>query len=249
MTQSDNRAVPFRRSWVLAGVAVVLLWRIGALVSPISLLTIPEMLRLPVGLLGLLFMVCGVWAWWIRPDRFTSVFLIVAMGGAIHWGGAPGFADAGLELNILFVYLALSALGEVGLLHLALIYPGGRELPRGALYALYLIAALALLVAPFAGMLSKDSMGLMVGIILGVANLFSLAAGVLFLVSLFRTDSATRRAANLPLIVAALFGSFIVSTLGTEGVLLPPSEAWNLLNGLIPIALAVEVVRFGNLDS
>ena len=98
-------------------------------------------------------------------------------------------------------------------------------------------------------MLSKDSMGLMVGIILGVANLFSLAAGVLFLVSLFRTDSATRRAANLPLIVAALFGSFIVSTLGTEGVLLPPSEAWNLLNGLIPIALAVAVVRFGNLDS
>jgi len=116
---------------VLASAAVVLLWRIVALASPTSLLAIPEMLRLPVGLLGVLFLMCGVWAWWIRPDRFTSVFLICAMGGAIHWGGAPGFADAGLDLNLLFVYLAFSALGEVGLLHLALIYPGGRELTRG----------------------------------------------------------------------------------------------------------------------
>lgn len=168
------------------------------------------------------------------------------MGGAIHWGGAPGFADAGLDLNLLFVYLAFSALGEVGLLHLALIYPGGRELTRGAVYALYFIAALALLVAPFAGMLSRDILGLIVGGIFAVATLFSVAAGVLFLLSLFRTDSATRRAANLPLIVAALFGSAIVSTLGTEGILLPPSAAWNLLNGLFPIALAVALVRYRN---
>jgi hypothetical protein len=48
---------------VLAGVAVVLLWRIAALVSPSSLLLIPEILRLPVCLLGVLFLVCGVWAW------------------------------------------------------------------------------------------------------------------------------------------------------------------------------------------
>jgi len=93
-------------------------------------------------------------------------------------------------------------------------------------------------------MLSRDILGLIVGGIFAVATLFSVAAGVLFLLSLFRTDSATRRAANLPLIVAALFGSAIVSTLGTEGVLLPPSEAWNLLNGLIPIALAVALVRY-----
>jgi len=67
-------------------------------------------------------------------------------------------------------------------------------------------------------------------------------AGVLFLVSLFRVDSATRRAASLPPIVTIMIGTFIVARLGNEGILLVHSEAWNLVNGLLPISLAVALV-------
>jgi hypothetical protein len=77
VTQSGNEPVLFRRNWVLAGVAVVSLWRIAALVSPSSLLLISEILRLPVCLLGILFLVCGVWAWCLRGaipgDRCSDV--------------------------------------------------------------------------------------------------------------------------------------------------------------------------------
>ena len=177
--------------------------------------------------------------WWVRPGRWTAVFLVYGIGGGVHWGGTIDPMHAGLELSLLFVYLAFSAFAEAGFLHLALIFPSGRSLIRGKRLALYSVAALALLVAPIAGLLSKAILEPIAGLILVVANLFSLAAGLLFLVSLFRVDSATRRAASLPLIVTSMIGTFILATLGTEGILLGKSEAWNLVFGLVPISLAV----------
>ncbi len=235
---SSDAPGPFRRSWVLAAV-VVLLWRAAALIWPSSLVVIPEAVRLPLGLLGLLFLICGVWAWWLRPGRWTAVFLIYGIGGGIHWGGTIDPTHAGLEISLLFVYLGFSALGEAGLLHLALIFPSGRSLKLGKRLVLYSIGTLALLTASIASLLSKAILEPLAGLIILIANLFSLVAGVLFLVALFRVDSATRRAARLPLIVTSMIGTFIVSTLGTEGILLAQSDAWNLFIGLVPISLAV----------
>ena len=221
---------------------MVLLWRIAALVWPSSLVTISEAIRLPLALLGVLFITCGVWAWWVRPGRWTATFLVYGIGAGVHWGGTVGATHAGLELSLFFVYLAFSAFGEAGLLHLALIFPGGRSLARGNRVALYSVAALALLVAPIAGVLSKAILEPIAGLILIVANLFSLVAGVIFLVSLFRVDYATRRAARLPLVVTSMIATFIVATLGTEGTLLVQSDAWNLVYSLVPITLATALV-------
>ena len=236
---TDHR---FSRSWVVAPVLVVLLWRIAALVWPSSLVIIPEELQLPLALLGVLFLACGVWAWWVRPGRWTAIFLIYAIGAGVHWGGTVGPTQAGLELSIFFVYLAFSVLGEAGLLHLALTFPRGRSLERGKKFAVYSVAVLTLLVAPFAGLLSKTVLEQMAGVILIFANLFSLVAGLLFLVSLFRVDSSTRRAARLPLIVTTMVVTTIIATLGAEGVLLEQSDAWNLAYGLVPISLAIALV-------
>ena len=232
----------FRRSWVMAAVVMVMLWRAAALVWPSSIVIIPEAILLPLTLLGVLHLVCGVGALRVRPGRWTAVFLVFAVGGGIHWGGTIDPMHAGVEFSLFFVYLAFSALAEAALLHLALIFPGGRPLTRNMRIALYCVAVLTFLFAPFAGLLSKASLVSIAGFILVVANLFSVMAGVLFLVSLFRVDSATRRAASLPLIVASLFGTFIISTLGTGGILLVQSEAWNLINGLVPISLAIALV-------
>ncbi len=232
----------FRRSWVVTAVAVVVLWRVATLAWPSSLVTIPDPIRLPIALLGVLFLICGVWTWWIRPGRWSAIFLVSALGSGVHWGGTIGSAYTGLELSLFFIYLAFTTLGEAGLLHLALIFPREKTLGPSTRIALYAVTALAALVAPLAGLLPKTILEPMVGLILMFANLVGLSAGLLFLVSLFRVDSATRRATRLPLIVTSMLVATIVATLGAEGILLQQSDAWNLVHGLFPISLAIALV-------
>jgi len=230
------------RSWVVAGVAGVFLWRVTAFLLPSSLVSAPGGLRLPLALLGVLFLGCGVWAWWIRPSRATAIFLAYGIGNGIHWGGTVGPSNEGLELSLFFVYLGFTALADAALLHLALVFPSGRSLARGTRVALYVAAALALLVALIAGLLPQTSLETTAGLILLVANLLSLTAGVVFLASLLRVDSATRRAARLPLIVSGMVAGSVVALLGAGGALPGHPEAWNLALGVIPISLAIALV-------
>lgn len=202
------------------------------------MIAIPESLRLPTGLLGLLFLVCGAWALWHRPGRWTMIFLAYSLGGAIHWGGSIGSSGAGVERTLLLVYIACSALSEAALLHLALVYPGDRRLPVGVRAALYLPTAAALVLAAVASRVPRPVLESGLGLILLVAELFSLLAALAFVWHLVRSDAASRRAARLPLIVSALvLGGG--SSLAAEAGLLPGSaDAWNLAMGLVPLGLA-----------
>ncbi len=132
-----------RWGWVAASVSAVLLWRLAAYYSPSPFVTIPDGLRLPFALLGVLFLVSSVWAWWARPSPWTAVFLLYGLGLGIHWGGALGVGGASLEMSLFWVYLAFTVLGDAALLHLALIYPQGRR-TRKRLVALYAPAAVTL---------------------------------------------------------------------------------------------------------
>ncbi len=232
------------RGGVLAAAAAVLLWRAAALARPSSMIPIPDGLRLPVALLGVLFLACGVWAWWARPNRWTLVFLLYGIGQGIHWGGAVGAPSRGLELSLLFGYLAATALGEAAFLHLALIYPRGGSLAPAWRSALYAPAALALLLATAAGVLPRTVLETLVGALLLVANVFGIAGGIAFLVRLVRADPETRRAARLPLIVGGIAAGTAVALLGSGGVLPGPAEAWNLAYGLLPICLVVALLSW-----
>lgn len=182
-----------RPGLVFGAGAGVLLWRGAAYLWPSSLVSVPGSLRLPFALLGLLFLVCGVAAWLMRPSRWTAVFLLYGLGGGVHWGGAIGAPHAGLELSLFFAYLGLTALGDAALLHLALIYPGGGALARGLRVALYAPAALAVLLAPLAGVVPETILETIAGLLLLIANLCSLAAGLVLLGRLLQIDPATRR--------------------------------------------------------
>ena len=242
LIQGAVHPVPIRRGWLFIATGGVLLWRAAAFRWPSALVPIPEDLRLPLLLLGVLFLLCGVWAYWARPDRWTTVFLVYALGGGVHWGGAIGAPQAGLELSFLFVYLGLSALGEAALLHLALIYPKNGPLAQRWRGALYAPAALALLVAAVAGFLPQAILRTMAGSLFLVASLLGLVAGFLFLVRLFTVERAVRRAARLPHIVGGLVVGGGLELLGTTGVLPGHPGAWSLLLGLIPISLAIALV-------
>lgn len=241
---NDHGEAPLKQhwGWVTVSVGGVLLWRVAAYYAPSSFVAIPDGLHLPLALLGVLFLVSGVWAWWARPNRWTAVFLLYGLCLGIHWGGAIGVGDASLEMGLFWVYLAVTALGDAALLNLALIYPHGGLLAPKWKVALYAPAAIALLLAPIAALTPPKTLGPAVGLVLLIANLLSLTAGIIFLVRLFTVDAATRRAARLPLIVTGMVFGSVLALLGAGGVLPGVPETWNLALGTVPVTLAVALV-------
>ena len=227
-------------NWVVAATALVLLWRIAASQWPSSFVRISEDLRLPMALMGMLFLICGLLAWWIRPGRWSTIFLFYGMAGGVHWGGAIGSTDARIELSLFFGYVAVTALMDAALLHLALVFPSGRSIARSWLTLLYFPAGVGLICVPIAGLVSQTTLQTVAGILLLLANILSVAAGLLFLIHLFRANSSTCRAAHLPLIGTSMV---ITSTLALLGEVLPGhAEAWNLTLALIPVCLAFALV-------
>jgi len=231
-----------RWGWVAGAASCVLLWRAAAYVSPSRLVAIPDGLELHLALLGILFLASSLWAWWARPSPWTSIFLVYGLSLGIHWGGAIGVGDASVELSLFWVYLAFTALGDAALLNLALIYPLRGRLALRWRLALYTPAAVALLLAPFAGFAPRSALAFASGLVLLVANVLSLAGGIVFLVRLFTVDRATRRAARLPLIVLGMVSGSAIALLGAGGLLPGVPETWNVALGLVPIALAVALV-------
>jgi len=231
-----------RRIWVVAGAAGVLVWRAAAHRWPSSLVSIPDGLQLPFALLGAVFLVSGMWAWWARPGRWTAIFLLYGLCGGVHWGGAIGGPEAVLAISLFFVYLASTALGDAALLHLALTYPHGGPLARRWRVVLYAPAAVGLSLAAIAVFAPRTMLEPAAGALLLIANLFSLVAGVSFVVRLFSVDRALRRAARLPLIVTGMVTGSLVALLGAGGVLPGEPEAWNLALGIIPITLGIALV-------
>lgn len=206
------------------------------------MVTFDEGWQLPVTLLGLLFIACGAAAWWVRPDRWTLVFLLHCAGQGVHWGGSIDLAGAALERAFLLLYLAFTVMGEAAFLHLALIYPSGRKLGGRWLFALYAPAGLTLLTAAAAPFVPAAVLQTLVTGPLLIAHLASLAAGLIFIVSFFTVDVATRRAARFPLIVIAVVFAGIVSLLGEAAILPGSPSAWNMASGILPIFFAIALV-------
>lgn len=238
----DNTHRRLHRTWVVAGATGVLVWRAAAYRWPSSFVSIPDGLQLPLTLLGAVFLVSGIWAWWARPGRWTAIFLLYGLCGGVHWGGAIGGPEAVLTISLFFVYLAITALGDAALLHLALTYPYGGPLAQTWRVALYAPAAVGVSLAVIAVFAPRTMLELGAGALLLIANLFSLVAGITFVVRLFTVDHALRRAARLPLIVTGMVTGSLVALLGAGSVLPGASEAWNLALGIIPVTLGIALV-------
>jgi len=238
----DNSHQRPRRIWVVAGATGVLVWRAAAHRWPSSLVSIPDGLQLPLALLGAVFLVSGIGAWWARPGRWTAMFLLYGLCGGVHWGGAIGGPVAVLETSLFFVYLAITALGDAALLHLASTYPHGAPLARKWRVVLYAPAAVGLSLAVMAVVAPRTMLEPAAGVLLLIGNLFSLVAGATFIVRLFSVDRTLRRTARLPLIVTGMVTGSLVALLGAGGVLPGEPEAWNLALGIIPMTLGIALV-------
>ena len=221
----------------------MLSFRAVAWLDPSRFITLPEPLALPLNMLGVLFLACGVWVWLSKPSRLTRVFLVYAIGGTVHWGGAIGAESQGRAIAWLVLYMAGAVMAEAAFLDLSLRFP--RALPQRRLrgIALYLPAILVLLAIPITPFLSLQIVEVMAGAVFLVANLMSLAAAVVFLVKWFRATSVERRAHSLTLIAGVVVLLGVMALLGALETLPGEPDAWNLMSGLLPLALAWALTR------
>jgi len=103
---------------------------------------------------------------------------------------------------------------------------------------IYLPAAVALVLVPLAFALPHEAAASAATALLGIGVLLSAGAGLLLLFTWVGWDRAQRRAQPFGAAIATLFAASVVAGLGSAGVLLPATEAWNLTLVSIPIVLA-----------
>lgn len=233
MTTTATRDLPL---WVLVGAGLAVVWRITALAWPSPYIELPDTVRFPTSLLGLLFLCAGVITLNRASSRWALVFATYCLGSAIHWGGAIGLPGA--ELELLFVYLAFTVAADAAFLHLALIYPTGKiTLPWYLL--LYAPAVMTLLVAPFARLLAASSSESLIGIALIIGNALSMVGALGFIIRAARLDANLRGQSGILYIAAAVIISGMIQILGSGGYFFGEPEAWNLALVTIPLVIAV----------
>ena len=225
--------------------AIVLLFRSAAWLNPSSAVDIPQSLRLPTGALGVLYLVCGVWAWRSNPSALTRVFLMYGIGGAVHWGGTIAVESQGVETALLVFYMAATAMGDAAFLDLALRYPRALNRRRFPTVVLYLLAIVTLLAVPVAPFLRARIVEAGLGFVIAVAFMMAIAGGVVFIVQWFRATPAERREYSLTLIVGVLVVTSGIDLLADGGLLPGDPAAWSLMYGFEPLVLAWALTRRG----
>jgi hypothetical protein len=224
---------------VLAGLVVA--WRVLAYRHPSSLIAQEPGFELAVAGLGLAFAATGLAVAWLRPGRMGSLFLVWCLCSGIHWGGAIGSPTQSVELALLAVYVGLSVAGEAALLHLALAYAPEWRVPGWLLAIPYVPAALALLIAPAAGAIPKDTLGTVVGLAVLAGTLAGIAAGVVFIARWIRADRQTRHDGRLGILVACFLVAGLPSLVAPA---LPgPGDAYNLAALVLPLGMAYALTR------
>lgn len=189
--RSNTNAPLEPRSAILVLVGTIaLVFRVAAWLNPSSVIVISPSMALPLNGLGVLYLVCGIWAWRSRPSPLTRVFLAYGIGGCLHWGGTIASDNSGLEIVFLTIYAAASALFDGAFLDLSLRYPRAMRRPGFRTAGFYLLAIVTLLAVPIAPFLPRQTVVAGIGFVIFAAFMMSIAGGVVFLVKWFRATPA-----------------------------------------------------------
>lgn len=254
-THPDERPHNLRTVTLVLVCGIVLLFRVAAWLNPSSYVVIPEPLRLPTNGLGVLFLVCSLWAWRLYPSNVTRVFLVCGLGGAVHWGGTIATGNTQVDIALLVFYVAMTAMGDGAFLDLALRYPGARasgaddvrpRLQRVPVLSFYVLAILSFAALPIAPFVPQRFLEAGLGFAIGMAFVMSVVGGIVFLVKWVLATPAQRREYFLTPIVGVLVLASALDLLAKAGVLPGQPEAWTLTYGLEPMTLAWGLTRLRN---
>lgn len=222
--------------------ALVTAWRVSAIVQPSTVIDIDPDLRVPLAVLGMLFLGCGIYTYLRVRNESSKALSVYCFGSAVHWGGsiaAPG--DAAVIL--LAVYVVLSALADGALMHFALVFP--RPLVRSprAKASAYIPASIGIVLVPFSALVSPTTFTTMAGATLLLASTVSIVAGLVIIGQYLRLGPAERRLFGLDAVVFVGLGSTAIGLLGSSGLLPGRPDLWNLLLGILPFTLTAAVTR------
>lgn len=231
------------RAGVLLLAGAVVAFRVAAYVAPSNVVAIPASLALPMGALGLVFLACGVGAWWVRPSGLTRTFLLYGAGMGLHWGGTVGGVSLQTDMALLVLYAAATLGADGALLDLALRLGGPTDRPTSAAAAVYVVALTALIMAPAAGFLPQHNLTVGLGLAFGASFLISIAAGLVFVTKWVRASPGERHDLGLTAVVTALVVASVANLLGDAEVLPGPAHGWALSYALVPLALARSLMR------
>ncbi len=219
-------------------ISLSLLWWALARGWPSTANSDPLLVQHVLAVMGLFFLVCGLWLQRRQDSPATRLFLLYCCLAVIHWAGPPGLMAGRVDDLLLGLFIVCgSALLEAVFLHLALTLPGGRLAPRFLLpvYLPPLIGAL-LLVAVASSLLEVERMlpvyvaGSAYGMLAGVVLLYRLAAG-----RLLPDRGDLRLLLGLALIGAWLPNALIAALL--------PANPWTGLSNLTLVLLPLTLGR------
>jgi len=208
-------------------------------------------------LIGICFLMFGVWAYLTAPGRATGLLALLGLTFAPAFTLGPYLASAALRAAVGAITFALIVVGLAVLLHFLLVFPTAKQLlqRRNMTWAIYGPAAVVALVAVWATALQPATSSASNVFFRLLFGLFEAAYFVIALIALIHSyivASPQDRAAqglNLMLVgtVAALgpLLLLVIVALLAPQVLLPGSQYFFLTLVLIPVTFALAAVKVG----
>ncbi|MCZ6696718.1 MAG: hypothetical protein O7A63_09300 [Acidobacteria bacterium] len=248
-----------RAGSLLALAAIVLLWRVAAAASPYRegvLATMTEDslgIRWGLGVMGIVFMGCGLYAYAHDRGHTVMVFALSACTGGLHWGGPISVANSTLEAALFLFYFVVSDhLGQALFLHFTLLFTGTSKLIAGRKWLiLYVPAALAGVVSlGIIALPMASAASISLRHIFWLLIAFMVVYDLVVLATL--VNRVVRPGQNGPLRkdLVVILGAFaivaLVSFLPTFGLTLAAgNDLLNFIYVLVPLAFAFVIVRNG----
>lgn len=239
------------RFWIfVSGFAAVFLFRVGVGIQQIFLMQEGVSgLDLALNGLGMIFLVCGVIAFWKNNGFAAFLFLLYCFGQAFHWGGPFKVANVQIQIVIWLVYFIISMFGISALLHFSMVYPEPWKFVRTKIslpiiYAPPIIGILLTLTGFILPLEVSNESFVNTFLLFEMVsvNLFALITIIIIVIRDIGADRETRRRFGLHLlVVGAILGPLPYIAAAVAGV--SSTQPYNLFLALTPILFSFALVR------
>jgi len=208
-------------------------------------------------LIGICFLVFGVWAYLTAPGRATALLAVLGLTFAPALTLGPYLASAALRAAVAAISFAAILVGLAVLLHFLLVFPRAKQLlqRRSVTWAIYGPAAVLALVAVWATALQPAAISESNAFFRLLFGLFEAGYFVISLTALIHSyvvaSSQDRAAQGLYLMLVGTVAALgpllllVVVALLAPQVLLPGSQYFFLTLVFIPVTFALAAVRVG----
>jgi hypothetical protein len=208
-------------------------------------------------LIGVCFLVFGVWAYLTAPGRATALLAVLGLTFAPALTLGPYLASAALRAAVTAISFAAILLGLAVLLHFLLVFPRAKQLlqRRSITWVIYGPAAVVALVAVWATALQPAAVSESNTFFRLLFGLFEAGYFVIALIALIHSyvvaSSQDRVAQGLNLMLVGTVAALgpllllVVVALLAPQVLLPGSQYFFLTLVFIPVTFALAAVKVG----